>query len=107
VLLGGSGLLRQPAGIAAVALFYGLYRLALVVVDTRLQQLIDGPARATTTSVAGLGTDLATFGIYAAWALGGVVPVAVLLMLVAAVLSRLLRRRPAFVATETTGGGAS
>jgi hypothetical protein len=89
--LGGTGLLRQPIGLVAVALYYGVYRLVLVVAETRLQQIVTGPARATVTSVAGLGTDLATFGVYAAWALGGVVPVAVLLVLIAVTLPSLLR----------------
>jgi hypothetical protein len=41
--------------------------------------------------VAGVGTDLATFGLYAGWALGGVMSVAVLLAVIAASLPRLLR----------------
>jgi MFS family permease len=89
--LGGAGLLGHPVGLAAVALFYGLYRLVLVVVGARLQQRIEGTARATVTSVAAVGTELATFGLYAAWALGGVVVVAALLSVVAASLPRLLR----------------
>jgi hypothetical protein len=89
--LGGAGLLGHPVGLAAVALFYGLYRLVLVVVGARLQQRIEGTARATVTSVAAVGTELATFGLYAAWALGGVVMVAALLSVVAASLPRLLR----------------
>jgi hypothetical protein len=41
--------------------------------------------------VAGVGTDLATFGVYAAWAIGAVPLMAVLGVLVAAALPRLLR----------------
>lgn len=89
--LGAAGLFRHPVGLAGVALFYGLYRLVLVVVDGRLQERIDGPARATVTSVAGLGADVASFGVYAAWALGGVSMVAALLLVVTAALPRLLR----------------
>jgi hypothetical protein len=80
-------------GLAVVALFYGLYRLVLVVMDARLQERIDGTARATVTSVAGLGTELATFALYAAWTLGGVMLVAALLLVIAASLPRLLRVR--------------
>jgi MFS family permease len=89
VALGAAGLVRQPVSLAALALFYGLYRLVLVVADARLQERIDGPARATVTSVAGLGTELAALGLLTAWALGGLQAVAALTLLVAAALTRL------------------
>ncbi len=57
-----------------------------MVADARLQQRIDGPARATVTSVAGLGSELAAIGLYAVWALGDVALVAALGVLVAALL---------------------
>jgi hypothetical protein len=69
--LAAAGLAAHPAGLAGIVAFYGLYRLAVVVVDARLQERIDGPARATVTSVAGLATDLAAMALYGAWALGG------------------------------------
>ncbi|MCO1659412.1 MFS transporter [Pseudonocardia sp. S2-4] len=94
LLLGGAGLLAHPAGVAAVALFYGIYRAIVVVCDARLQDRIASRSRATVTSVAGLGTDLVSFAIYAAWVVGEVVALAVLGLLVAAVLPRLLRSRP-------------
>ncbi|MGL4743923.1 MAG: MFS transporter [Dermatophilaceae bacterium] len=75
--LGAGGLLGTPlAGIAAVCLGYGLYHVVLVVTEARLQHRIDGAARATVTSVAGLGVEIATFAVYAAWALGGLPAVA-------------------------------
>lgn len=87
----GAGLLRRPVGVAGIAVAYGLYRLVLVVADARLQQRIEGPARATVTSVASLGTDLCAIGLYAAWAadLRGVV--AATTLVTAAALPRLLR----------------
>jgi MFS family permease len=91
LLFGAAGLAGHPAGVVAVALFYGAYRSVLVVVDARLQERIDSRSRATVTSVAGVGTDLATFGVYAAWAIGAVPLMAVLGVLVAAALPRLLR----------------
>ncbi|MHA6629106.1 MFS transporter [Pseudonocardia sichuanensis] len=94
LLLGGAGLAAHPAGIAAVALFYGGYRAVLVVVDARLQERIEGRSRATVTSVASLGTELATFGLYAAWAGGGAPFLAACGLLVAGVLPVLLRTRP-------------
>ncbi|MGH3565958.1 MAG: MFS transporter [Pseudonocardia sp.] len=100
VLFGAAGLVAQPAGIAAVAVFYGTHRAVLVVVDARLQDRIDSRSRATVTSVAGLGAELATFGLYGAWVLGEVPLLAVFGVLLALALPRLLRAPPARV-----GGG--
>lgn len=91
MLFGAAGLVGHPGGIAAVAVFYGTYRAVLVVVDARLQDRIDGRSRATVTSVAGLGTELAAFGLYAAWALGEVALLAIFGVLLALVLPRLMR----------------
>jgi MFS family permease len=93
LLFGAAGLAVHPAGVAAVALFYGGYRAVLVVVDVRLQERIAGSSRATVTSVAGLGTELVTFGVYAGWAVGGAPLLAVAGLLVAVVLPALLRPR--------------
>ncbi len=91
LLFGGAGLIGQPAGIAAIAVFYGGYRAVLAVVDARLQDRIDAGSRATVTSVAGVGIDAATFGLYGAWAWGGITAVAGLGLALAAVLPALLR----------------
>jgi hypothetical protein len=95
LLLGGAGLAGHPAGLVAVALFYGIYRAVLVVVDAQLQERLDSRSRATATSVAGVGAEVAAFGIYAAWALGEVPVVAVFGLLVAGSLPLLLRARTA------------
>ena len=58
-------------GLAGVAVFYGLYRVVLVAVNTRLQDAITGPARATVNSVAGLLSELTAIAIYGLWALHG------------------------------------
>jgi MFS family permease len=89
-----AAVLACPVGILAVAVFYGLYRAVLVVVDARLQDGITGAVRATVTSVAGVGVDLAGIALYAAWALGGLPLVLGLLVLLTAVLPLLLRARP-------------
>jgi MFS family permease len=91
VLLAGAGVAAHPAGVLAVTAFYGTYRAVLVVVDARLQERIASRSRATVTSVAGLGTELVTFGVYAAWAAGGVLLVAAAGAAIAALLPRLLR----------------
>jgi len=93
VLLGAAGLLARPEGLVAVAVFYGLYRLVLVVVDARLQERIGTDARATVTSVAGLGSEFACYAVYAAWAFGEVALVSGLILACAVALPLLLRVR--------------
>jgi hypothetical protein len=94
LLLGGAGLGGHPAGVAAVAVSYGAYRAVVVVCDARLQDRIASRSRATVTSVAGLGTDVLSFTIYAAWVLGEVPGVAAVGLVTALALPRLLRSRP-------------
>jgi MFS family permease len=80
--LGAAAVWARPAALAAVALFYGLYRAVLVVVEARLQDRISGRHRATITSVAGLGSEVATLLVYAAWAVGRTGALAVLALAV-------------------------
>ena len=98
--LGAAGLLGRPAGLALVALFYLGYRLVLVRAETELQERIAGTARATVTSVASLGTEVAAFGLYAAWTLGGVGLVAVLVAGLALSLPSLLGTRASGAASR-------
>jgi hypothetical protein len=58
----------RPAGFVLVAAAFGVFQLASVVADARLQARITGPSRATVTSLAGLGTELATILVYAGYA---------------------------------------
>ncbi|MFJ7178787.1 MFS transporter [Streptomyces massasporeus] len=61
-------LARSLAGVVLVSLAFAGFQLAEVLADVRLQHRIDESRRATLTSVAGLGTELATvatFGVYA------------------------------------------
>lgn len=85
----------QPAGLAGVAVFYCLYRVVLVAVNSRLQDAITGPARATINSVAGLLSELSAIAIYGLWALDGLAPITALIMLLAVLLPWGLRRRRA------------
>jgi MFS family permease len=75
VLLAGSALALAagaatgtPAGLLLVALAFGGFQLASVLADARLQQRIDDTGRATLTSVAGLGTGVATVALYGSYA---------------------------------------
>jgi hypothetical protein len=89
--LATAALLRHPGGLALVALYYGLYHLVLVVASARLQERIGSAQRATVTSVAGLGMELAALGLIAVWVLGELALVTTVVLLVAAALPRLLR----------------
>ncbi|TDE20911.1 MFS transporter [Nonomuraea mesophila] len=57
----------HPAGFVLIALAFGAFQLASVVADARLQERITGTARATVTSVAGLGMNVVTLAVYAAY----------------------------------------
>ncbi|TFV87183.1 MFS transporter [Blastococcus sp. CT_GayMR16] len=83
----------QPAALAVVAVFYALYLAVLVVAEARLQDRIASVHRATITSVAGLGIELASLLVFAAWAFGGPVAVAVLVVAVVPVVRAGLRTR--------------
>jgi hypothetical protein len=76
VLLAGSGvalaagaLFAHPAGFVLVAIAFCGFQLATVLADARLQDRITGTSRATVTSLAGTATDVATIGVYGAYAL--------------------------------------
>jgi MFS family permease len=69
-LIAAGALVRHPAGFIAIAIGYGLTENAAVVSDAKLQDSIDGPARATVTSVAGLTSEVVAMGIFATVALG-------------------------------------
>ncbi|HEX2283547.1 MAG TPA: MFS transporter [Mycobacterium sp.] len=67
-LLGAGALAGHPSGVVGVAAAFGIFQLATIVADTRLQDSITGPARATVTSLAGMATDVATLVVYGSYA---------------------------------------
>jgi MFS family permease len=73
VMLGAFGLLvagclaANVPGWAAIAVGYGLGQAAVVLVDARVQAVVQGQARATVTSVAGFGAEILAGGFYAVW----------------------------------------
>jgi MFS family permease len=93
VLLLVSAVWARPAALAAVSLAYGVYIAVLVVGEARLQHRIPGTHRATVTSVAGLGVELASLPVFAAWAFGGLGGVAVVVLAVVPVVAAGLRGR--------------
>ncbi len=91
-VLATTALVALPAGLVGVAVFYGLHQMILVVIEARLQDRIEGPARATVTSVASLGTELVAIVLFAAWALDGLLLVAGLWLLLSVALPRWLQQ---------------
>jgi hypothetical protein len=57
-------------GFLPIALGYGLMQLVIVVSESRLQDAITGPARATVTSVSGLFAEVFAIAVYGGFALG-------------------------------------
>ena len=60
-------------GFAAIALAFAAFQAVTVVVDARLQAAIEGRARSTVTSLAGLLTEVATIATFALYAAGSAV----------------------------------
>ena len=89
--------LPGPASLVATSAFYALYNAVLVVAEARLQDRIVGRYRATVTSVAGLGMELSSLLVFAAWAVGGAIAVAFLVLAVVPVAAAGLRQRAAGV----------
>jgi hypothetical protein len=67
-LMAAGAMSARPLAVVALAAAFGIFQLATVVADTRLQESISGPARATVTSVAGMSTDIATLVVYGSYA---------------------------------------
>jgi MFS family permease len=70
VLISVGALVTPYAGFVAIAIGYGLCNNAMLVGETRLQDSITGPARATVTSVLGVLEDLSAVGLFACFAIG-------------------------------------
>ncbi|MGH3434711.1 MAG: MFS transporter [Thermocrispum sp.] len=73
LLLAAGGLIAAGSlsgtawGFVPIAAGYGVVQYAIVLADARLQESVEGPARATVTSVAGLGSGFAALGAYGVW----------------------------------------
>ncbi|MFF9208045.1 MULTISPECIES: MFS transporter [unclassified Streptomyces] len=74
VVLAAGACWGTAVGLVLVAVAFCGFQLATVLVDARLQERLDDGTRATVTSLAGLGTDVTTigvYGLYAALSVGG------------------------------------
>jgi MFS family permease len=70
VFLAAGALSGRPAGIVLVAAAFGVFQWAHAAADAKLQDQISDEARATVTSLAGLGTETVGIAIFAAYAAG-------------------------------------
>jgi MFS family permease len=69
-LLSVGALVRNPVGVLLIAVPLGILVLVEVLLDARLQDAIEGGARATVTSVAGFGSEALSVGLFGAYAAG-------------------------------------
>ena len=69
-LVSVGALITPYAGFVAIAVGYGLANNAMLVGETRLQDAITGPARATVTSVLGLLEEIVAVTLFAGFAIG-------------------------------------
>ena len=72
-LLAAGALSGVPAGFAAIALAFAGFQAVTVVADARLQAAIEGRARSTVTSLAGLLTEVATIATFVLYGAGSAV----------------------------------
>lgn len=70
LLISVGALVTPYAGFVAIAVGYGLANNAMLVGETRLQDAITGPARATVTSVLGVLEEVFAVTLFAGFALG-------------------------------------
>ncbi|WP_149827992.1 MFS transporter [Streptomyces tailanensis] len=69
VALAVGALMGTPIGIGLVGVAFGGFQFVNVLADARLQDRIEGARRATLTSVASMGTELATVAVFGTYAL--------------------------------------
>ncbi|NIK55638.1 MFS transporter [Kribbella shirazensis] len=70
VLIATGALSGSAWGFLPIAIGYGVMQLVIVVSESRLQDAITGPARATVTSVSGLFAEVSAIAVYGGFALG-------------------------------------
>ena len=70
VALAAGALSGAVAGFVLLALAFGAFQAVTVVVDARLQDTIEGPARSTVTSLASLATEVLVLAAFAGYGLG-------------------------------------
>jgi hypothetical protein len=72
-LLAIGGLSGHVAGLAPIGVAFGLLQFAMVITETRLQEVTPSAVRATVLSVSGFATEVLTVGLYAFFGLGAAI----------------------------------
>ena len=70
MLVSLGALVTPYAGFVGIGIGYGMLNNAMLIGETRLQDTITGPARATVTSVLGLLEEVVALLVYAAFVVG-------------------------------------
>jgi MFS family permease len=74
-LVAGGALTRSVLGMVAVSAAFGILQFAMVLTETRLQEVITGRARTTVLSVSGFLSEMFAVALYALFALDAPLPV--------------------------------
>jgi hypothetical protein len=69
-LLAAGGLSGQVAGMLPIGVAFGVLQFAMVITETRLQDVTPSRVRATVLSVSGFGAEVLTVGLYGFFGLG-------------------------------------
>ncbi|MBE1484687.1 MFS transporter [Plantactinospora soyae] len=72
VVLAAGALSGRAGGFVLIAVAFCALQMASLVADVRLQESITGSTRATVTSLAGLGSEVVTLGVFGGYALASV-----------------------------------
>ncbi|MEV7626409.1 MFS transporter [Actinoplanes sp. NPDC089786] len=70
VLLAAGGFSRHPAGMLPIGAAFGLLQFAIVLTETRLQEVTPSAVRSTVLSVSGFAGEVVAVGLYAFFGLG-------------------------------------
>lgn len=70
LLLAAGGLSRHPAGMLPIGAAFGLLQFAIVLTETRLQEVTPSAVRSTVLSVSGFAGEVVAVGLYAFFGLG-------------------------------------
>lgn len=64
VALAAGAVVGHPLGFVAIGIAFCVFQMTEIAAGARLQESMTGSARATVTSVAGLGAEVATIGVF-------------------------------------------
>ncbi|MCT7661659.1 MFS transporter [Mycobacterium deserti] len=111
VLMAAGALAGHGLSVVLLAVAFGVFQLATIVADARLQDSISGPARATVTSLAGMSTDVTMLFVYTGYAaiagVGGHGAAFAVLMLPYLTMALWLAVSRRLTSTKVEGGGSA